>query len=103
MIALWLIPSNEWRAIVGGLLVVGLLVTGVVAMFNPKYYYRRWLTYVIPAGLLGNALSFSLDASVRSESAVGWLGWNGVASGFFFIAWAAVVGLLVWADVKQKR
>ncbi len=102
-IVLWLIPSNEWRAIVGGLLGLGLAVTAFVLTFNPKYFYRRWLAYVIPAGLLGNALSFSLDAFVRSESAVGWLRWNGVASGFFFVAWAAVVLGLVWADVKQRR
>ncbi len=102
-IGLSLIPSNESRMIVGGLLGLGLLVTFVVAMFNPKYFYRRWLAWVIPAGLLGNALSFSLDAFFVSESALGWLRWNGAAGGFFFVAWAAVVGLLVWGDLKQRR
>jgi hypothetical protein len=102
-IVLWLIPSNEWRAIVGGLLGLGLAVTAVVLTFNPKFFYRRWLAYVIPGGLLVNALGVTLDGFVLSKWAVGSFRWDSMTSGWFFVAWAAVVWGLVWADVKQRR
>jgi internalin A len=102
-IVLWLIPSNEWRAIVGGLLGLGLAVTAVVLTFNPKFFYRRQLAYVISGGLLVNALGGMVDLFVLSKWAVGSFRWDSMTSGWFFVAWAAVVWGLVWADVKQRR
>ena len=102
-IIIGLLPTNEWRAIVGGLIGLGLLVTTFVMSMNPVNFYRRMLNYVIPSGMLVNALGFSLDAFVSHETTKGWLRWDSSVSGWFFFAWAAVIGFLVWGDSKQRR
>ena len=102
-IIIGLLPTNEWRAIVGGLIGLGLLVTAFVMSMNPVNFYRRMLCYVIPSGMLVNALGFSFDAFVSHETTNGWFRWDSSVSGWFFVAWAAVIGLLVWGDLNQKR
>jgi hypothetical protein len=98
-IAIWLLPSNEWRAAVGGLMGLGLLVTALMLSMNPAYFYRRALSYVIPAGLLLNGIGFTFDVVAPG----GRFYWNGTVSGWFFAAWAVVVGWLVVGDLKQTR
>jgi hypothetical protein len=98
-IVIWLLPSNESRAWFGGLVGLGLLVTAFMLAMNPTYFYRRTLSYVIPAGLLLNAVGFTLDVIAPG----GRLQWDGSVSGWFFAAWAAVVGSLVVGDLKQSR
>ena len=66
---------------------------------NPTYFYRRTLSYVIPAGLLLNAVGFTVDVIAPG----GRFQWNGAVSGWFFAAWAVVVGCLVLGDLKQSR
>ena len=102
-IIIWLLPTNEWRAIVGGLIGLGLLVTAFVMSMNPVNFYRRMLSYVIPSGMLVNALGFSFDAFVSHETTKGSFRWDSSVSGWFFAAWAAVIGFLVWGDLKQRR
>ncbi len=98
-LVIWSLPSNEWRAIVGGLVGLGVLVTAFMLSMNPTYFYRRTLSYVIPAGLLLNAVGFTVDVIAPG----GRFQWNGAVSGWFFVAWAAVVGCLVVGDIKQSR
>lgn len=101
-ILLWLIPSNEWRAWIGGLLGLGIGVTALMMSMNPQFFYRRWLSYVIPAGLLINGLGFTCDVFFANDSAAGWFKWEGPASVVFLLAWAAVIGWLVWGDRRQN-
>ena len=68
---------------------------------NPARYYRRRLSYVIPTGLLVNVAGVSFDAFLMSEPTLGWLRWDGAVSWSFNLAWAVVVGILVWGDLKQ--
>jgi hypothetical protein len=98
-ILIWLLPSNEWRAAVGGLVGLGLLVFAFMLSMNPTYFYRRTLSYVIPAGLLLNALGFTVDVIAPG----GRFQWNGAVSGWFFVAWAVVVSSLILGDLKQSR
>jgi len=81
---------------------LGILVTAFTLKMNPKYYYRRKLSFVIPAGFLINALGYTFTAFASSSSAIGGFHWDGTVSGWFYIAWAAIVGFLVWADTKQN-
>ncbi len=99
VIVIWLLPSNEWRIWVAGLFGLGLLVTAFMLRMNPAYFYRRTLSYVIPAGLLLNAVGFTIDVIAPG----GRFQWNGAVSGWFFAAWAVVVGCLVLGDLKQSR
>jgi hypothetical protein len=96
--------SNESRVIFGWLVGLGVLVTGFMMRMNPAFFYRRLLSYVIPAGLLANAIGFSADLFVSSDPAMGGIRWDGSVSDWFFAAWAVVVGFLVTGDVLlQKR
>lgn len=102
-VILWLIPSNEWRAGIGGLIGLGIGVTAFMMSMDPAFFYRRLLCYVIPVGLLINAIGFSVDAFVTSEWIKGWFEWDGTVSGIFFVAWAAVIAALVWGDTRTQR
>jgi hypothetical protein len=100
---LMMLPSNQWRAILGGLIGLFLLVTAFMLSLNPQFFYRRLLSFVIPGGLLLGAAGFSFDAFAGGDLGVGSLRWNNEVSGWFFGAWAAVVGCLVVGDLKQSR
>ena len=100
---LLLLPSTELRATVAALIGFGLLVTAFMLRMNPRHFYRRMLSYVIPAGLLINALGFSLDAFDSSDPATAWFRWNGAVSDWFYFAWLVVVGMLVNGDTRQSR
>ena len=102
-IVLYLLPSMELRIWVGVLAGIGLFVTMYVQSRNPARYYRRALNIVIPGGLLLQVGGGALDVYAATEPALGWFRWDGGTSGIFFVAWAAVVGVLVWADLKQTR
>ncbi len=95
--------SNESRVIFGWLVGLGILVTAFMLRMNPAFFYRRLLSYVIPAGLLTNAIGFSADLFVSSEPAKGGFRWDGSVSDWFFIAWAAVVGFLIMGDIFKNR
>jgi hypothetical protein len=102
-IILWCIPSERWRAIITGLTGLGISVTLFILSLNPANFYRRWLSYVIPAGLFVNALGFTFDVFYKSDSSSGSLQWDGTASGLFFIAWAIVVVILVVGDIYSRN
>ena len=78
-------------------------MTAFMMSMNRKYFYRRWLSRVIPAGLLMSAIGFSFGAFVSTDSAIGHFRWNGAASGVFFLSWAFVVACLVVGDMKQQK
>ncbi|WLD11866.1 COR domain-containing protein [Planctellipticum variicoloris] len=102
-IVIWLLPNNESRAIVGGLAGVFLLVTGIVASWNPINVYRWWLCYVIPGGFLVQATGFTMTVwGGRGESSGGFR-WDNSTSGWFFVAWALVVSSLIAGDVFTRR
>lgn len=61
------------------------------------------LSYVIPGGILLNAVGFKLDVFASTDPEFGWFSFGGDVSGAFFAAWAAVVGFLVVGDLMQKR
>ena len=98
-----LLPSNEWRLIVGGLAALGVIVTAYMLSLNPARYYRRWLSYVLAAGVLANAAGVSIDAYLTSQPLTSWLHWDGAAGWSFNLAWAVIVGLLILGDLKQSR
>jgi internalin A len=100
---LMMLPSDKWHAILGGLLGLLLLVTAFMLSLNPQFFYRRLLSYVIPGGLLLGAAGFSVDAFAGGDLGVGSLRWNNEVNGWFFAAWAIVVGCLVLGDLKQSR
>lgn len=100
VIGLWLIPSNEWRATVAGLVGLGIAVTLVVNSFNPVYFYRRMLGWVIPGGLLANALGVTIDVGLLNRWGISWLRWDSSVSGWFYVAWAVVVCVLAVLDWK---
>jgi hypothetical protein len=101
-IVLWLLPSSEWRLIVGGLLGLGVVVTAVMLWLNPAFFYRRLLAAALLGGLLANALG-SGSVLVASEQAAGWVQWDGAVSWSSFVAWGAAVVALVWGDLRQGR
>jgi hypothetical protein len=94
---------HSHRLIVGGLIGLGALVTVIMLSMNPKFFYRRALGYVLSGGLLVNALGFSIDAFGTSAAGIGGFRWDGTVSWAFFIAWAAVVGFLVYGDTRQSQ
>jgi C-terminal of Roc, COR, domain len=100
-IVLLLLPPR-WSVYVGGLLGLGLLVTVMVWQRNPRNFYRRWLGYVLPAGLLMNAAGFALEGYASGSPLTAWFHWDGTVSWTFNLAWAGIVGLLVWGDLKQS-
>jgi len=100
-LVLMMLPSH--RLIVGGLIGLGALVTVIMLSMNPKFFYRRALGYVLSGGLLVNALGFSIDAFGTSAAGIGGFRWDGTVSWAFFIAWAAVVGFLVYGDTRQSQ
>jgi internalin A len=102
VVVLWLLPQ-EWRAPVAGVLAVGLIVFAVVMSFNPKYFFRRWLVYVITGGFTVTALGFTLDAGLARELDMGWLRWSGTVSHVFYAAWALLAAGLIVADVKTQK
>ena len=102
-LVLWLIPSNQGRAITGGCVGLFLLVTGVVLSLNPVNFYRRWLCYLIPAGVLIEAAGFSFDVWFREASTDAGFRWHGAASNGFFVAWPLVIACFVAADCWTRR
>lgn len=94
-----LLPASiEWKLKIGGALLAGLLVAVAVLRHNPAYFYRRWLTYVIPAGLVVHAFGFKVDMTVGADK----VRWEGTHSIGFTVAWVLVVlGLLV-ADLIDR-
>lgn len=103
ILVLWWIPSNKWRAIVAGLTSIGAIVTIFVLSLNPANFYRRWLNYVIPGGMVVNALGFTFDVFYESDSSLGSLQWNSAVSGSFCFAWSIIVLGLVWGDLKSRN
>jgi len=100
---IWWIPSIEWKAVIAGLVFLGAIITLFILWLNPVNFYRRWLSYVIPGGMLINAVGFTFDAVLVTDVSSGSFKWDGTASGLFFIAWAIVTIGLVWGDLQQKR
>jgi hypothetical protein len=101
-VVLWLLPSNEWRAAVGGLLAIGFGATAWLLRLNPRWYYRRWLSVVIPAGLLVNALGVTAEIMYQDPERTGGFRWDSAVSGWFFAAWAVVIIALIVADGWQN-
>jgi internalin A len=101
IVLMWL--PDDSRLYVGGLLGLGLLVTLLVLWWNPRNYYRRWLSIVLPAGLLANALGPTIEAYMSSSLGMAWFRWDGATSWSSVIAWAIVVGILVRGDLEQRR
>ncbi len=101
-VLLWMLPSNEWRAAVGGLLAIGLGATAWLLRLNPRWYYRRWLSVVIPAGLLINALGVTAEIIYQDPQRAGGFRWDSAVSGWFFAAWAVVIIALIVADGWQN-
>jgi hypothetical protein len=101
-VLLWMLPSNEWRAAVGGLLAIGLGATAWLLRLNPRWYYRRWLSVVIPAGLLINALGVTAEIIYQDPQRAGGFRWDSAVSGWFFAAWAVVIIALIAADGWQN-
>ena len=57
-----LIPTPRGKAVFGGLVGLGTLVSAFVMSLNPASFYRRMLRTVIVAGLLANGVGFTVDA-----------------------------------------
>jgi hypothetical protein len=102
-VMIMLLPSNEWRAIVGWPIALGVLVTVMMLSRNPAFFYRRMLSYVIAGGLFLAAAGFSVDVFAAGEPGTGWFRLSGAVGGSFFFAWAAIVVALILADLKQNR
>lgn len=100
--AIWLL-AEEWRLYAGVAIGIVFFVTLVVLSFNPRFFYRRWLSVVIPAGPLQAALGFQLNFSPVGASEKGWISWNSTPSPTFFAAWALVVAVLAWADCRRAQ
>ena len=80
-----------------------LFVTIFVMRLNPKYFYRRMLSWVIPAGILVEAAGFTFDVIAKHKTGEGGFRWEGAASGWFFAAWAVVIVGLIVADLKTAK
>lgn len=94
-----LLPASiEWKLKIGGALLAGLLVAVAVLRHNPAYFYRRWLTYVIPAGLVVHAFGFKVDMTVGADK----VQWEGTHSIGFTVAWVLIVLGLLGADLIDR-
>ncbi|MEZ4432738.1 MAG: COR domain-containing protein [bacterium] len=94
-----LLPASvEWKLKIGGGLLVGLVVAVAVLRHNPAYFYRRWLTYAIPAGLVVHAFGFKVDMTVGADK----VQWEGSHSIGFTVAWVMVVLGLLGADLVDR-
>ena len=100
-VTIMLLPSNEYRMLVGWPVALGVLVTVLMLKRNPAFFYRRMLSYAIAGGIVLAAAGFSIDIFAAGEPGTGWFRLSGAASSSFFIAWAVIVVILVWADLKQ--
>lgn len=102
VILLWKIPSLEWRLWIAFLLAVFFSVAGYVRGLDPNYFYRKMLSYSIPAGFAINGVGFASEAQYAGSIGDGSLHWNGAASGTFNVAGALVVIALASADTVQQ-
>ena len=69
---------------------------------NSRWYYRRWLSFVIPAGLLVIALGVTAEIMYQDPEPAGGFSWDSAVSGWFFAAWAVVIIALIVADGWQN-
>ena len=101
-VVIYLLPTNHWRMLVGGLTTLALIVFVVVLRRDPAGFYRRALSYVIVAGVGINALGFTFDAFVKHPSAEGRMTFQSATSDWFFPAWAVIVIALVFGDLRTR-
>lgn len=90
-----LLPSTTWRLTVGGTIGLGVLVFIIVNSLNPAYFYRRLLAMTITCGLAIHATGFTVKAGSLLE-------WDNQTGGLFTIAWVALIGMLIWAEHREK-
>jgi hypothetical protein len=100
VVLLLFLPTNESRAIVGGVFGVGIVVTLLATHFAPGRFYRRMLTWAVPAGFLIHAAGFSAEAGFWGDAAAR-LQWDGRVGGWFSVAWLGSVVAFIVADLRQ--
>ncbi|WP_232102764.1 COR domain-containing protein [Gimesia aquarii] len=93
-----LLPSNAWRAYLGLPIGGGMLVAIWTFFRDPKYYYRRLLSYIISFGLAVIATGVSFDAYFRTDTSQGGIRWDGSISFGFYFVWAICITVFVVAD-----
>ena len=86
----------------GGLLTLGLVVTVWLLKLNPRWYYRRCLSLMLPVGPLSNTLGAVMEIHYHDPDRAGGIRWDGTISGWFFAAWAVVIVALIAADYRQN-
>ena len=83
-----LVPLN-WKTAI----IVFEAVTAIGLLFNPAWFYRRMIGYALSAGLLGGALSGSLNINIGGAT----LSWEGGPSFIFYIVIFATIVYFGWA------
>lgn len=95
-VLLLLLPSMKARLIVGGVIGLGVVIFLAVIARSPEYFYRRQLGLVIAAGLTIHATGFTVKAG-------GVFQWNSETGGLFTVAWVALIGMLIWAEHRERE
>ncbi len=101
-VILLLLPL-QWQIRLSGLTGIFFLVTVFMLSIDPARFYRRLLSYVIPIGLLLNSVGGSINLYASTTNGDAWLMWDREVNVGFLVVWVIIVGMLVWADQKQKR
>jgi len=96
-IIIYLLPTNESRLAVGGLVALGACVSLFVRSLNPRYFYRR-MVYTASLGFLFQPLDFTLDVVAKQYPDIAWLRFDGKVDAWYYLALAAIIGFFVWAD-----
>ncbi len=102
-VTVWLIPSPKGQAIVVGLAALAGVTAYLVRGLNPLLYYRRRITATIAAGLIAAPLDFALQVGREHYPDQWWFQFDGRLNEWFYLAWALIVVVLIWADVQQRR
>jgi internalin A len=100
VVLLFILPTNEWRAIVLGVLGAGVLVMLLATHFAPGRFYRRSLSWALAGGMFIHAAGFSIEAGFFGDAGARFQ-WSGQVSVGFSIAWMVIVVALIRADNRQ--
>jgi hypothetical protein len=102
-IGLILLPSMEWRLLVGLLLGLGILVFVFVLQKDPSKFYRNLILLTLVTSVLTNVTGISINTFTTSSLGTALFQWSGATSTVSVVVCGALIALFVWADLREKR